>query len=71
MRMYIYEDGYLVAYLFNKKRLIKVLNTWGISNWKEFLKKDYTSDDTEQMVFAFADNNWKYKKIVGNKISDG
>lgn len=40
----------------------------GISNWKKFLKT-YNSDDTEQIVFAFADRNWKYKKIVFSKSS--
>ena len=33
-----YETDIEAAYLFNKKRLIKVLAGWGIGNWKEFLK---------------------------------
>lgn len=68
MKMYMYNNGELVAYLFSKKRFIKVLNSLGISNWKKFLKT-YNSDDTEQIVFAFADRNWKYKKIVFSKSS--
>lgn len=71
MKMMYIEDGYVIAYLFAKKHFIKVLSGWGVKNWKRFLKTEYTSDDTEQMVSEFETKNWKCKEIVLNKISDG
>ena len=63
-----YEINIETAYLFNKKRLIKVLAGWGISNWKEFLKSEYTSDDTEQVIEEFKLNGWKYKKLFEREV---
>ena len=48
---------------FNKKRLIKVLHSWGINDFREFLK-NYIWDDTEAIMQEFEDPGWKYKKIV-------
>lgn len=48
--------------LFNKKRLIKVLNQeMGISDWKTFLREEYTSDDTDYIMECFDDRGWSYK----------
>lgn len=58
-----YETDIEAAYLFNKKRLIKVLAGWGIGNWKEFLKSEYTSDDTQEIMSYFDEHGWRYKKI--------
>lgn len=48
---------------FNKKRLIKAMNYLGISNWKEFLQNEYTSDDTQEIMSYFDEHGWHYKKI--------
>ena len=63
-----YETETEVAYVFNKKRLIRVLAGWGIGNWKEFLKSEYTSDDTEQVIAEFDANGWKYKKLFEREV---
>ncbi len=68
MFMNNYETGKKTAYLFNKKRLIKVLAGLGISNWKEFLKSEYTSDDTEQVIEAFELNGWNYRKLLDQEV---
>lgn len=49
---------------FNKKRLLKALNYLGISNWKEFLKNEYTSADTLEVMDYFDEHGWNYKKIL-------
>ena len=46
---------------FNKKKLIKVLNSLGISNWKQFLY-NYNADDTEMIMNEFEKRGWKFKK---------
>lgn len=48
---------------FNKKRLIKVLHSWGINDFREFLK-NYIWDDTEAIMQEFEARGWKYKKIA-------
>ena len=45
---------------FNKKKLIKVLNSLGISNWKQFLY-NYNADDTEMIMNEFEKRGWKFK----------
>ena len=49
---------------FNKKKLIKVLNSLGISDWKDFLRNEYTSDDTLEIMSYFDEHGWRYKKIL-------
>ena len=51
------------AYLcyFNKKRLIKILHSWGINDFRGFLK-NYIWDDTDAMMCEFEDRGWSYKK---------
>ena len=69
MKLYgeFYEDEndefpIMKAVLFNKKRLIKVLNQeMGISDWKTFLHDEYTDDDTTFIMSCFDDNGWSYK----------
>lgn len=57
-----YEFPIMKAVLFNKKRLIKVLNQeMGISNWKAFLREEYNSDDTDFIMGCFDDRGWSYK----------
>lgn len=53
------------AYLcyFNKKRLIKILHSWGINDFREFLK-NYIWDDTDAMMCEFEDRGWSYKKVA-------
>lgn len=63
-----YETDIEAAYLFNKKRLIKVLASYGITDWKGFLKSEYTSDDTEQVIAEFDANGWKYKKLFEREV---
>ena len=46
---------------FNKKKLIKVLNSLGISNWKQFLY-NYNADDKEMIMNEFEKRGWKFKK---------
>lgn len=46
---------------FNKKKLIKILNSLGISNWKQFLY-NYNADDTEMIMNEFEKRGWKFKK---------
>lgn len=48
---------------FNKKRLIKAMNHLGISDWKEFLQNEYTTDDTQEIMSYFDEHGWRYKKI--------
>ncbi|MCC4485309.1 hypothetical protein [Limosilactobacillus reuteri] len=48
---------------FNKKRLIKAMNHLGISDWKEFLQNEYTTDDTWEIMSYFDEHGWRYKKI--------
>lgn len=50
------------AVLFNKKRLIKILNQeMGISDWKAFLREEYNSEDTDFIMGCFDDRDWSYK----------
>lgn len=50
------------AVLFNKKRLIKILNQeMGISDWKSFLREEYNSEDTDFIMGCFDDRGWSYK----------
>lgn len=53
------------AYLcyFNKKRLIKILHSWGINDFREFLK-NYIWYDTDAMMCEFEDRGWSYKKVA-------
>lgn len=53
------------AYLcyFNKKRLIKILHSWGINDFRGFLK-NYIWDDTDAMMCEFEDRGWSYKKVA-------
>lgn len=53
------------AYLcyFNKKRLIKILHSWGINDFREFLK-NYIWDDTDAMMCEFEERGWSYKKVA-------
>lgn len=50
-----------LAYYFTKKRFIKACNALSISNWKKFLKQEYTSDDTQEIADYFNEHNWNYK----------
>lgn len=50
-----------LAYYFTKKRFIKACNALSISDWKQFLKQEYTSDDTEEIADYFDKHNWNYK----------
>ena len=69
--MKLYDDFYedenydlpvTKAVLFNKKRLIKVLNQeMGISDWKSFLHDEYNGDDTDFIMGCFDDRGWSYK----------
>ena len=47
---------------FNKKKLIKVLNSLGISDWKAFLY-NYQADETQLMMDEFDKRGWNYKKV--------
>lgn len=50
------------AVLFNKKRLIKVLNQdLKISDWKTFLREEYTYADTTTIRVCFDLRGWPYK----------
>lgn len=49
---------------FNKKRLIKAMKHLGISDWKDFLRNEYTSDDTLEIMSYFDEHGWRYKKIL-------
>ena len=53
------------AYLcyFNKKRLIKILHSWGINDFRGFLK-NYIWYDTDAMMCEFEDRGWSYKKVA-------
>ena len=53
------------AYLcyFNKKRLIKILHSWGINDFRDFLK-NYIWYDTDAMMCEFEDRGWSYKKVA-------
>lgn len=57
------EGGEAYECWFNKKRLIKVLHSWGINDFREFLK-NYIWDDTEAIMQEFEARGWKYKKIA-------
>ena len=57
-----YDFPIMKAVLFNKKRLIKVLNQeMGISDWKIFLHDEYNSDDTNFIMDCFDSHGWSYK----------
>ena len=57
-----YEFPIMRAVLFNKKRLIKVLNQdMKISDWKTFLREEYNSDDTNFIMDCFDEHGWSYK----------
>ena len=58
------EESPLYFFLFNKKKLIKVLNYFGISDWRYFLKNIYTSDDTEAVAEEFLLRGWHYKEVL-------
>lgn len=47
----------------NKKRLIKILHSWGINDFREFLK-NYIWYDTDAMMCEFEDRGWSYKKVA-------
>ena len=49
--------------IMDKKRLIKAMNHLGISDWKEFLQNEYTTDDTWEIMSYFDEHGWRYKKI--------
>ena len=57
-----YETDIEAAYVFNKKRLIRVLASLGISDWKAFLY-NYQADDTQLMMDEFDKRGWNYKKV--------
>ena len=62
MELVTWEEGSKVYQCwFNKKKLIKVLNSLGISNWKQFLY-NYNADDTEMIMNEFEKHGWKFKK---------
>lgn len=61
---YICDFTTMFKIYFNKKRLIKAMDYLGISDWKEFLKNEYTSDDTQEIMNYFDDNGWHYKKVL-------
>ena len=57
-----YDFPIMKAVLFNKKRLIKVLNQeMGISDWKTFLREEYNSEDTNFIMDCFDEQGWSYK----------
>lgn len=65
MELVTWEEGSNVYQCwFNKKKLIKVLNSLGISDWKDFLRNEYTSDDTLEIMSYFDEHGWRYKKIL-------
>ena len=49
---------------FNKKRLIKAMDHLGISDWKNFLRNEYTSEDTVEIMSYFDEHGWSYKKTL-------
>lgn len=62
-----YDNDYPTMYevLFSKKRLIKALQrALGVSDWKQFLKEEYNSDDTQEIMNYFDEHGWKYKQVA-------
>lgn len=64
MERNLWEEGSIVyECYFNKKKLIKVLHSLGISNWKWFIYKPQ-AEDTELMMREFDKRGWHYKEIA-------
>lgn len=67
---YLNENDYICDYptmfnvYFNKKRLIKAIQSLGVSDWKQFLRDEYISDDTQEIMNYFDEHGWNYKKIL-------
>ena len=61
---YLYDYPTMFSVYFNKKRLIKAIQSLGVSNWKQFLREEYVSDDTQEIMNYFDEHGWSYKKIL-------
>lgn len=60
------DSNVYILYTFNKKRLFKILQKeLGVNNPKKFLKEEYTSEDTANVIEEFIFRGWSFESDMG------